>query len=741
MSLSLAMNSALNGIKTSQNAIDLTSSNISNVNTEGYTRKVYKQSTLVLYDGRSSGAISALSTRQIDENMLKSLRTEAGILQYSTVKSYYLGNLQDLMGSPSSSSSLSHNFSSMQTAFESLGVDTDKLNAQGSTVNSLQTALSKIQKLNSEIQASRLEVDKQIEALAKEATEILAELDKLNDDIVRTEALAVTSSDDYKDQRDLLITRLSEIMDIQTYERSSGETVIMTKSGKPLLDKDPVVVSHTSVSQTGSLTTYSGGQINGLFAGSFDITKEVKSGELAGLIEMRDKTLPEKQNELDELAYHLTKELNQVHNKGTNYPNMGYAMTGTRTFIDTSSAGPDDPLQQITISGGDVKIVLFDADGKEAFSASLTGDLDFTSGAIHNAADHPAETGSLTSTIQAWLRTGATGPHLENATVTVNDEGKLSIDLGSSEYSISFRDETSYLDGAEQKDVTIGFDADGDGTVDKSYQGFSNFFGLNDLIIKTSEDTVYDSKIIDYGVHPPLKGTTTLHFSDKTNGIDFGSIDINIGDDLRSIADKINADENLQGKIEAQYVQEGSGYRLRIINCNNEQMEITETGAGGLTEFLGLDVSRAGYAADLKVRDDIVKTPGKLNTGTVQYSQETQSYFVSNTDNSIANEMTAVFTKTITFDAAGGFSGTTGCLADYASSIVSGLATDLSSVNSKVSYQSDLVETLYSKQQEVSGVNLDEELANLLMYERSYSAAAKAMSTAVALLEILDNMI
>ena len=39
-------------------------------------------------------------------------------------------------------------------------------------------------------------------------------------------------------------------------------------------------------------------------------------------------------------------------------------------------------------------------------------------------------------------------------------------------------------------------------------------------------------------------------------------------------------------------------FQERIINCNNEQMEITETGAGGLTEFLGLDVSRAGYAAD-----------------------------------------------------------------------------------------------------------------------------------------------
>ncbi len=741
MSLSLALNSALNGIKTSQNAIDLTSSNISNVNTEGYSRKVYKQSTLVLNDGRSNGAISALSTRQIDENMLRDLRREAGILQSSTVRSYYLDRLQQTMGSPSSKSSLSHNFTNMQTAFESLGVDSDKVNAQGAAVSSLQTALSKIQKMNSEIQSHRLEIDREIESLTKEINSILKELDKLNDDIVRTEALATTSSDDFKDRRDTLITRLSEIMDIQTYERSSGETVILTKSGKPLLDKDAVTVSHTAVAQTGSLTTYSGGQINGLFAGSFDITNEIKSGELHGLIELRDKTLPEKQNELDELAYHLTKELNQVHNQGTSYPEMLYSMTGTRTFIDTSSVGAGDPLQQISISDGDVKIVLFDEDGNEAFSTSLVGDLGFSSGAIHNSSDHPAQTGSMTSTIQAWLRTGANGPHLSNAVVTINDDGKLFIDLGTSDYSLSFRDEATTVQGSEAKDVQIGFDADGDGTVDKTYEGFSSFFGLNDLIVKTSQDSVYDSKIISSGSRPSLQGTTTLHFSDRTNGIDFGSIDVQVGDDLRTIADKINADPNLQGKVEAQYVQEGAGYRLRIISANNEQMEITETGAGGLTDFLGLDVSRANYAADLKIRSDISKTPGKLNTGAIQYSSDTCKYFVSDTDNTISNKLAAVFTKTIRFDAAGSFSGSNGTLGSYASSIVSNLASTLSGVNSDVSYQSDLVATIYSKQQEVSGVNLDEELANLLMYQRSYSAAAKAMTTAISLLEMLDNMV
>lgn len=740
MSLSLALNSALNGIKTSQNAIDLTANNIANVNTEGYSRKVYKQSTVVLSDGRSIGALSALSTRQIDENMLRTLRKEAGLLQTSSVRAYYLDRLQQTMGTPTAKSSLSHNFTAMQTAFESLGVDSDKLNAQGTSVSSLQTALGKIQKMNKEIQTARLEADREIEALSKEVTAILKELDKLNDDIVRTEALATTSSDDFKDRRDTLITRLSEIMDIQTYERSNGETVIMTGSGKPLLDKDPVTVTHTAVAQTGSLTTYSGGQINGIFAGSFDITNEIRSGELHGLVQLRDKILPEKQNETDELAYHLSKELNQVHNRGTNYPNMLYSMTGSRTFIGTSSTGVE-PLQQITIEDGDVKIVLFDADGNEAYSTSLVGDLGFTSGTIHNAADHPAATGSLTSTIENWLRTGSDGPKLDNAVVTINDQGKLFIDLGTSDYSISFRDEEMAIEGSEAKDVKIGFDADGDGTVDKHYEGFSNFFGLNDLIVKTSQDAIYDSKIIPSGSRPPLTGTTTLHFSDKTNGMDFGSIDILVGDDLRTIADKINADPNLKGKVEAQYVKEGTGYRLRIINANNEQMEITETGAGGLMDFLNLDVSHAGFGADLKVRTDIQNSPGLLNTGTVQYSQDSRKYFVSNTDNSIANQLAAVFTKSITFDAAGGFSPITSTLSGYAASIVSNLASTLNSLNTEVSYQSDLVTTIYTKQQEVSGVNLDEELSMLLMYQRSYSAAAKAMTTALNLLEILDNMI
>lgn len=734
MALSSAISSALNGIRTSQKAIDVVSENVSNVNTEGYVRKSYSQKTLVLNNGQMSGAISNTDLRQVDTKMVAQLRRETGILQASSVRVYYLDLIQAKMGQPSSEYSVSNRVAAIQTAFESLGVDADKLNAQSTAVTSVDTALSQIQELSSQIQALRLEIDQEISALCDEVTSILEQLDKLNDDIVRTNALEGQSADNYKDQRDLLITRLSEIMDIQSYERSTGETVILTAGGKPLLDKDGVIVSHEPASSTGSLISYSSGGITGIYAGSFDITKEITSGELSGLISLRDTELQDMQTQLDELAFQITKQLNAVHNKGVNYPNTVYEMNGTRTFIDGDK-------QTISLSGGDVKIVLFNADGSEAFNVSLTAELDFTSGSINEMCEK----------IQDWLQNAVDGPHLSGASVGLSQDGKLEIDLGASTYSIAFRDESSVLSGSEESSVSVGFDADGSGTIDRTYSGFSNFFGLNDFIVTSKKDSVYESEIISSGSLMGIKGKTTINFSDTANGLNFGSIEVSAGDSLQTIADKINTtlvDEAGNQIVKADLVKEGSGYRLRITNIDNNQMEITETtstvngvASGSILNRLGLGISHAGYASELEVRSDILESPGLMNTGKIQYSSDTGSYFLSDADNSLANEFAKVFTQPIDFGSAGRFSKITTTLSSYAASIVSGLATNLNDASSTTDYQTELVTTIYKKEQEISGVDLDEELSMLLVYQRSYSAAAKALTTSLEMLEMLDGIV
>lgn len=734
MSLTHSISSALNGIRTSQKAMDVVSENVSNVNTEGYSRKAYSQQTLVLNNGISSGALSNTDLRQVDMKMREYLRRETGLLQQSNVRSYYLDLVQAKLGQPSSEYSVSNRINAIQTAFESLGVDSDKLNAQSSAVTSLETSLSQMRELSDQIQALRKEVDQEISSLCDEVTDILEQLDKLNDDIVRTTAVGRQSPDNYKDQRDTLIMRLSEIMDIQTYERSTGETVILTGGGKPLLDKDSVEMHHEAATQTGSLICYSAGSITGIYAGKFDITNEISSGEMSGLISLRDTELQNMQIQLDEMAYQLSETMNAVHNQGTAYPSQVYEMTGTRTFIDGDA-------QSVTLSGGDVKIVLFDEDGEEAFAVSLTQDLAFTSGSIND----------MSLAIEDWLKNAVTGPRLTNASVGLNADGKFSVDLGTSAYSIAFKDEETVLRGSTGNDISIAFDANGNGVADKTYSGFSNFFGLNDLLVTAREDVVYESEIFSSASLMGIKGKTTLCFSDTVNGLNFGAIDITAADTLKTVAEKINSslvDNDGRQIIRADLIQEGSGYRLRLTNVNGCQTEITETRttvngvtSGSVFERLGLKTSHAGYASAVKIRSDILETPGRLNSGKVQYSTDTGRYFVMETDNSLANDFAAAFTRSLSFNSAGNFTKTTATLASYAASIVSDLAVSLNDANSTNDYQTELVTTIYKKEQDVSGVDLDEELALMLQYQRSYSAAAKALTTSLEMLELLDSIV
>lgn len=734
MSLTSSIKSSLSGLRTSQAALSIVSDNVNNVDTEGYSRKAYSQHTLVLVDGRSSGAVSNVNFRQVDMQLRKQYRTESGLMQASYVRSYYLSLVQNKMGTPDAERSISNRMASIQTAFETLGADADKLNSKSTAISAVDTAITQFSDLTAEIQSVRKEADQAITELCGEVTDILQQLDKLNDDIVRCDSTG-QSSDNFRDRRDMLITRLSEIMDIQSYERASGETVILTAGGKALLDKDAKVMSHTPAAAMGSLISYSAGSITGIYVGEYDVTNEIGSGELAGLIKLRDKEVQDLQLQLDELAYQLTTSMNAVSSKATSYPNMTYEMTGSRTFIDGSA-------QSVAVSGGDVKIVLFDEDGHEAFKTSLTGDLNFTSGTVDTLAD----------TIQTWLRS-PTEADLANAVCEVDADGHFHIDLADSRYSIAFREESSYLEGSSETNVTMSFDADGNGSYDRDVQGFTAFFGLNDFIVVPHEESVYDSQIMSASAIMGIKGTTTLHFSNTEYGLDFGSVQISATDNIRTIAEKINAamvDSAGEQIVKAEVLREGAGYRLRISDVKDRQLEITETysllsdgvtQSGSVLKRLEMERSHAGFAQGLKIRSDVLARPAIFATGKAQYSIESGEYYLSDSDNSIANDYCKIFTGAATFSAAGDFSKTVTTLRDYAASIVSDIATAINDADSKYDYQAGLVETLYAKEQDISGVDLDEELSMMLLYQRTYSAAAKVLSTTFEMLELLDSIV
>jgi flagellar hook-associated protein 1 FlgK len=65
------------------------------------------------------------------------------------------------------------------------------------------------------------------------------------------------------------------------------------------------------------------------------------------------------------------------------------------------------------------------------------------------------------------------------------------------------------------------------------------------------------------------------------------------------------------------------------------------------------------------------------------------------------------------------------------------VATQSTTANTNATTQGDLLTEAQSQQSSVSGVNLDEELSNMMTYQQAYSASARMLSTVDQLYDTL----
>lgn len=722
MVLMSSMQTAIGGLKANQAQLDLIGRNITNVNTVGYTRKVYAQNSTVL-DGKGSGVSLSKVMRTVDEGLLKSFLTTNSTAGGTYAKSKYMNNLESVLGTPLGNNSISENISSLKNAFENIATNVNSPAARYELVSNAKSFTDRLNSLTESIQKARLEADQEITTNIDQINTILDDISNLNNSIVKYSALGYDGVADLEDQRDEALRALSSHIDITYYKRESGEMVIQTANGINLLDKQSHKLSHSPISQSNSLTSSNGGGIQGIFIDGIDITSQIKGGSLAGLLDVRDREMPSLQSQLDELAIKMKETINKIHNMGTSYPAMNDILSGTKTFIDSS-------IQQIKIENGDIRFNIFDKDGNQVSTATLGSDLGFSSGTID----------TMTNALETWLQS-PTGANLPNATASVGTDGKFVINTGDSEYTISIMDtETSHL-GAKQTSATIKFDANGDGIFDKETEGFSNFFGLNDFFVTESNDTVYDSRVLNKNYNLALTSVATLSFSDKSNGMNYASININPGDKLETIVSKINEDPALKDNMKASLVPSGEGFVLRITNSSGEQLEITETSPTSLINRLGLDKSSSLSASEITVREDLLTAPGLVSVGSPEYNKDSGKYIMSQASNNIANALAKAFSETQSFRQAGNLSANSSTFSNYAATFVGSIASNTSSINTSLDYQSSLLESIAEKEAKTSGVDMDNELIQMIMFKQSYSACAQIMTASQEMIDTLIAMV
>jgi flagellar hook-associated protein 1 FlgK len=104
-----------------------------------------------------------------------------------------------------------------------------------------------------------------------------------------------------------------------------------------------------------------------------------------------------------------------------------------------------------------------------------------------------------------------------------------------------------------------------------------------------------------------------------------------------------------------------------------------------------------------------------------------------------AADIAALLTRRVTISRTGE-SGVSQSLLNYYATLVTRVGSDVSQTRTASSREAVLAQNLYERREEIVGVNLDEEMSNLVRFQSSYKAAAKLITTADEMLQTVLGM-
>lgn len=317
MGLTASLLSARSGILGAQAAIDVVARNIANVSTEGYTRKIYNQSNLVV-GGLGQGVQIEEVTRQVTEGLQREAREQTAVVEELTIIDDFLGRLELEFGRPDDQSSLSAKLTDLKQTFQALATTPEDVSVQISVVTAAEELARGFNDLNDLIQNLRVDADRRIFDQTAEVNTAMTNIDALNTEIGQRTALGQSTAD-LKDQRDQLLFEVNEKLSISSFERPNGEISIFAPGGNLMLDDTRLPLSFTATTTFTAGTTGSALQIsNGSGTTSISAAVSAGDGSLAGLLRIRDTLLPTVQVALDDLAFEVANNLGVVSVGGVN---------------------------------------------------------------------------------------------------------------------------------------------------------------------------------------------------------------------------------------------------------------------------------------------------------------------------------------------------------------------------------------------------------------------------------------
>ncbi|MBI1911721.1 MAG: flagellar hook-associated protein FlgK [Deltaproteobacteria bacterium] len=306
--LSSVLNIAKTSLLANQKAINVTSHNISNANTPGYTRQkavvesmdpvnfgglFYGTGVKVanverIYDNfqgvQLRGATSTLNSYKSFGERLTSLEAavndfnDAGL---SVPLNNFFNSFEDISNNPSS-------YAERSTLLSNATVLTDKFNSIDSTIR------QGIDNINNDI-----------ESQVGQINSIAAQIADINGQIGTIEVAGLTAND-LRDKRDLLLDNLSEMVDFTTMEDKTGQVDVYVAGGSFLVSGKNAAPLEVAANNGDTYYIQSHGSV---------INDRISGGSLRGVLDATA-YYQDSQNKLNRMAASLIKEVNTLHKQG-----------------------------------------------------------------------------------------------------------------------------------------------------------------------------------------------------------------------------------------------------------------------------------------------------------------------------------------------------------------------------------------------------------------------------------------
>lgn len=290
-----------------QGAMDATTDNVANVNTPGYSRQ---QPILVENDPIEVGSLSygtgvSLENLQSLRDPVLQMRIQEETQQQGQLNAFVTAMQQTQTQFTTSSSDIGTEISNFFSSLSQLSTDPTSLALRQGVLTAAGDMALAFNNTADNLQQQRSSLDQNVSQDVQQVNVLTGQIAALNNQISQTEGGNQNPSA-LMDQRDVLIGQLSGLIDVSSFQ-SDNSLTLTTSNGTPLVVGGQSFALTTQTNQSGMQDIYSQGK---------DITSDLTSGALAGLLQARDQTIPGLQSNLDTLAAGLANALNAANQGG-----------------------------------------------------------------------------------------------------------------------------------------------------------------------------------------------------------------------------------------------------------------------------------------------------------------------------------------------------------------------------------------------------------------------------------------